>query len=115
MRGIGKRFVYVLRSDRDPARHYVGLTSDVENRLEWHNHSPCGHTIDDRPWSLVVVIEFPSEQQAIQFEPGRAQAHAAFSATQVPESSLKASQRYDAVIVCVRRHRFRNPTEIRIE
>ena len=24
-----KRFVYVLRSDRNPRRHYVGLTSDV--------------------------------------------------------------------------------------
>ena len=37
MRGIGKRFVYILRSDVDPERHYVCVTSDVEARLDWHN------------------------------------------------------------------------------
>ena len=34
MHGIGKRFVYILRSGVDPDRHYVGVTSDVDNRLE---------------------------------------------------------------------------------
>jgi putative endonuclease len=68
MRGIGKRFVYILRSVVDPERHYVGVTSDVDNRLEWHNHGPCGQTIKHRPWSVVVVIEFPTEQQALRFE-----------------------------------------------
>jgi len=28
MEGIGQRFVYILRSERDPARHYVGRTAD---------------------------------------------------------------------------------------
>ena len=68
MQGIGKRFVYILRSDVDPNRHYVGVTSDVGNRLEWHNHRPCGHTTDYRPWSLVVVPEFPNGSQAAHFE-----------------------------------------------
>ena len=45
MRGIGKRFVYILRSDDDPDRHYVGITSDVVGRLEWHNGGPSGHTV----------------------------------------------------------------------
>jgi hypothetical protein len=31
-----RRFVYILRSDTDPDRHYVGLTSDVAERLHWH-------------------------------------------------------------------------------
>jgi predicted GIY-YIG superfamily endonuclease len=68
MLGIGKRFVYIVRSDVDPSRHCVGVTSDVDNRLEWHNHGPCGHTAEHRPWSLVVIIEFPTEQQAVRFE-----------------------------------------------
>ena len=68
MLGIGKRFVCILRSDVDPDRHYVGLTSDVNNRLEWHNHGPCGQTVEHRPWSLAVVIEFPTEHQAATFE-----------------------------------------------
>jgi predicted GIY-YIG superfamily endonuclease len=68
MRGIGQRFVYVLRSVSDPSRHYVGSTADVDQRLEWHNHGPCGHTSDHRPWEAVVVVEFPAEQQARRFE-----------------------------------------------
>jgi putative endonuclease len=68
MKGIGKRFVYVLPSDREPSRHYVGITSDVENRLEWHNHGPSGHTVRHRPWSPAAVVEFPAEQQAARFE-----------------------------------------------
>lgn len=67
MRGIGNRFVYVLRSDANPARHYVGITSNVDQRLEWHNHGPCGHTVNHRPWSVAVAIEFPDEQSAIRF------------------------------------------------
>jgi len=68
MKGIGRRFVYILRSDIDSERHYVGVTSDVDKRLEWHNHGPCGQTAEYRPWSLVVVIEFPTEEQALRFE-----------------------------------------------
>jgi putative endonuclease len=68
MKGIGKRFVYVLRSECDPSRHYVGVTSDGESRLDWHNAGPSGHTVEHRPWSVVVSIEFPTERQALRFE-----------------------------------------------
>ena len=68
MKGIGKRFVYVLRSDRDPNRHHVGITADVASRVNWHNHGPGGHTVRHRPWSTVVVLEFPAERQALRFE-----------------------------------------------
>ena len=62
MHGIGKRFVYILRSDADPDRHYVGITADPDRRLEWHDHGPCGQTVRHRPWSFVVVMEFPAER-----------------------------------------------------
>jgi predicted GIY-YIG superfamily endonuclease len=68
MRGIGKRFVYILRRDSDPARHYVGITTDPDRRLEWHNHGLCGDTRSHRPWSLIVVLEFPAERAAVAFE-----------------------------------------------
>ena len=68
MHGSPKRFVYILRSQTAPSRHYVGITSDVSARLDWHKHGPRGHTVADRPWSLVVSIEFPSEREAVQFE-----------------------------------------------
>ena len=68
MRGIGARYVYILRSDSDPSRHYVGRTTDVDQRLEWHNAGPSGHTIEHRPWSVVVSLEFPDESAAARFE-----------------------------------------------
>ena len=68
MRGIGKRFVYILQSETDPEHHYTGLTEHVENRLERHNHGPGGQTLRHRPWSLLVVVEFGSEPVARRFE-----------------------------------------------
>jgi predicted GIY-YIG superfamily endonuclease len=68
VRGIGKRFVYILRSGADPSHHYVGNTTNVDERLEWHNHGPHGWTVDYRPWSVVVAVEFPTEPQAVRFE-----------------------------------------------
>ena len=65
---MDKRFVYVIRSDVEPSRHYVGVTSDVTTRLEWHNHGPSGQTTRNRPWSLVVAIEFIDERTAVRFE-----------------------------------------------
>jgi len=68
MRGIGARFVYILRSDTDPSRHYVGRTSNVDERLYWHNAGPSGYTLQHRPWSILVSVEFPNERAAALFE-----------------------------------------------
>jgi len=68
MLGIGKRFVYILRSERDLNRHYVGITEDFDERLRWHNEGPCGYTVANRPWLPVVVLEFPTESAARRFE-----------------------------------------------
>ena len=68
MHGIEKRIVYILRSDVDPSRHYVGITNNLGDRLEWHNHGPCGHTSSHRPWTVVVSMEFPNERAAVRFE-----------------------------------------------
>ncbi|PYR92406.1 MAG: hypothetical protein DMF84_12885 [Acidobacteria bacterium] len=66
--GADKRIVYILRSDADPARHYIGITNDVRERLDWHNDGPCGHTVHHRPWSVVVSMEFRNERGAARFE-----------------------------------------------
>ena len=61
---IAKRVVYILRSDTDPSQSYIGLTSDMDQRLQWHNHGPTGHTLRYRPWSIVVSLEFRTEATA---------------------------------------------------
>ena len=63
-----RRVVYVLRSERDPARHYVGLTADVRSRLADHNAGESAHTAKYRPWRVAVSIEFETTQQATEFE-----------------------------------------------
>jgi putative endonuclease len=63
-----RRFVYILRSDTHPGRHYVGITRDVTRRLVWHNSGPSGVTVHHRPWSLVVALEFSDATTAARFE-----------------------------------------------
>jgi putative endonuclease len=63
-----RRFVYVIRSVSNPDRHYVGTTSDVRDRLRWHNEGPSGYTVGHRPWALAVAIEFTAEREAVAFE-----------------------------------------------
>ena len=68
VKGIGERFVYILRSEADPDRHDVGLTADVDERLEQHNHGPGGHTVRHRPWRVIACIELANESTAVRFE-----------------------------------------------
>ena len=52
----------------NPARHYVGLTADLAKRLEWHNAGQNLYTARDRPWTIIVSLEFTCERSALQFE-----------------------------------------------
>src|SRR3989449_4120340 len=52
------KFVYVLRSISDSARHYVGLTCDIASRLAAHNAGHSPHTARSKPWRVVVSLEF---------------------------------------------------------
>ncbi len=51
-------YVYHLQSENNPDRYYVGLTSDVERRLEEHNAGKSIHTNKFRPWKLVTYTAF---------------------------------------------------------
>lgn len=62
------RFVYVLQSIGEPARHYVGLTPGVDARLEYHNAEKCGHTAKHRPWRVLAAVEFADPARAAAFE-----------------------------------------------
>jgi len=62
------RFVYVLVSEIDPRRHYVGLTSNVTTRLAVHNSGGSQHTARHRPWRVIVSLEFATQASAVAFE-----------------------------------------------
>jgi putative endonuclease len=63
-----KRFVYILKSVNIAGAYYVGVTSDLETRLEAHNAGLSPHTAKARPWRRLVVVEFDEELPAIEFE-----------------------------------------------
>jgi len=44
------------------------LTSNVGRRLEWHNARQNVHTVRNRPWRVVLIMEFANESTAARFE-----------------------------------------------
>ena len=63
-----KTIVYIIRSERNPLRRYTGLTSDIEQRLRWHNAGQNTHTVEERPWALLASFHFRHERTARDFE-----------------------------------------------
>ncbi len=61
-------YVYVIESEIDPAHFYVGVTADLERRLQEHNAGKSIHTKKYVPWKLSVCICFPDRTKALQFE-----------------------------------------------
>ena len=61
-------YVYILQSDTDPKRFYVGITKDLKARLRKHNSGGAPHTAKHRPWRIKTAIAFTNEAQAHGFE-----------------------------------------------
>ncbi len=61
-------YVYLLRSEVDPDRTYIGSTSDLKERLNRHNAGGSINTEGLRPWKLVTYLAFSSREQAANFE-----------------------------------------------
>ena len=61
---VAARYVYILRSLHDPSLTYVGLTTDVRRRLATHNSGGSRATPANRPWALIVSIEFADPDRA---------------------------------------------------
>jgi len=52
------KYVYIIKSESNPSKKYIGLTSNTERRLKEHNAGKSYHTAKSRPWSLVLSICF---------------------------------------------------------
>jgi putative endonuclease len=63
-----KTVVYVLRSESNTTRRYTGLTSDLGQRLQWHNAGQNIDTARDRPWTVFASFRFHHERSARRFE-----------------------------------------------
>jgi predicted GIY-YIG superfamily endonuclease len=60
-------YVYLLESEAVAGRRYVGVTSDLQQRLAEHNAGKSPHTSKYVPWRLATYVAF-SEQKAEAFE-----------------------------------------------
>jgi putative endonuclease len=62
-------YVYLIESNSDPTRHYVGYSENLRQRLLDHNHGKLPSTKTHAPWNLITYLAFSSKKQALAFEP----------------------------------------------
>ena len=62
------KYVYLLQSIPFPEKRYIGLTSNLKNRLDAHNRGQSLHTAKFKPWELVTYVAFSNESKAVAFE-----------------------------------------------
>ena len=62
------RYVYLLQSETYEGQRYVGVTSDLKQRIADHNAGKSPHTSKYAPWALVTYIAFSDGQRAETFE-----------------------------------------------
>jgi putative endonuclease len=62
------RYVYLLQSRAFVDQRYVGLTSDLKQRLAEHNSGKSPHTSKFAPWRLITYVAFSDGGKAESFE-----------------------------------------------
>jgi len=60
--------VYLLQSVACPDQRYIGMTSNVDKRLQEHNSGKSPHTSKYKPWRVAVTVSFEDDGRAVQFE-----------------------------------------------
>ena len=61
-------YVYLLQSQIEPDRYYVGISNDPTRRLDEHNSGQSTHTNKHKPWKIVVTVGFADPAKATAFE-----------------------------------------------
>lgn len=61
-------YVYILQSETDRERFYIGFTEDLDLRLKSHNSDKCPHTSKYKPRRAKTSVSFGDRQKALDFE-----------------------------------------------
>ena len=61
-------FVYLIQSKVDDGQRYIGVTTDVHERLQAHNYGESPHTSKFKPWELIAYVAFRDREPALAFE-----------------------------------------------
>ena len=62
------KYVYLIRSIPHPDQRYVGITDDIDKRIQHHNDGGSKHTNKYKPWELMTCIAFPDSSKTFSFE-----------------------------------------------
>ena len=65
---VGYHYVYMLSDIATHSHHYVGMTSDLEARLEKHNSCQVPHTSKFAPWMIDAAIAVRDKNVASHLE-----------------------------------------------
>jgi predicted GIY-YIG superfamily endonuclease len=60
--------VYLLQSEAVLDQRYIGVTSNLKQRVKDHNSGNSPHTSKYAPWKLISYLAFSDEQKARNFE-----------------------------------------------
>ena len=61
-------YVYLIESVSAQGERYLGMTTDLKERLQEHNAGKSFHTSKFRPWKLKTYIAFTDRAKAGAFE-----------------------------------------------
>ena len=63
-------YVYILKSltQQTPPQYYIGITSNLKQRLQDHNQGRSKYTSQYRPWTFKNFFWFDDRAKAFEFE-----------------------------------------------
>lgn len=61
-------YTYIIQSINTPSKRYIGHTSDLKQRLSYHNSGKNKSTANQKPWKIVVYLAFETLEQAQHME-----------------------------------------------
>lgn len=61
-------YVYIIQSLADPSQVYTGATTDLKERMHYHDAGKSPHTSKYAPWGLKWYCAFQDKYMALDFE-----------------------------------------------
>jgi putative endonuclease len=61
-------YVYLIESLSAQGERYVGMTTDLKQRLREHNQGKSCHTAKSSPWKLITYLAFTGRAKAEAFK-----------------------------------------------
>ena len=61
-------YVYLIESLSAQGERYVGMTTDLKQRLREHEQGKSSHTTKFSPWKLITYVAFTDRAKAEAFE-----------------------------------------------